>query len=203
MKHSADLWGNFRLSWKSLWIRHYIIWPIVHIKILINATLRCSLGQANFVLVLMYYTDLLPNSYTCIFSPRSVVTSTVPLIILILRTPCACLYASQHASPWLCLPLYGKYCKYATFAKFSNTEKQMPECPALSLWENWARVKICKGGCKHSIRKEKQATEQEEVEWLGRRGGREAELVSPPTFTLSSWFFWETGVYFTKGVIGM
>lgn len=122
-------------------------------------------------------------------------------------TPCACWYASHHSASWLHLPIYGKSCIYAQRTEFSNTVKQMPECPALSLWEEnniqrttlRVQLRICNAGCKHSMGKEKQATEREEVEWLGKSGGQEAELASPPTFTLSSWFFWENWCLFYQG----
>lgn len=79
--------------------------------------------------------------------------------------------------------------------------------PALSLWEKnniqrttlGVQLRICNAGCKHRMGKGKWATEQEEVERLGRRGGQEAELASPPTFTLSSWFFWEDWGLFYGG----
>lgn len=82
----------------------------------------------------------------------------------------------------------------------------MPECPALSLWEEnniqttmGLQLRICNAGSKHSMGKEEQATEREEVERLGRREGQEAEPASPPTFTLSSWFFWENWCLLYQG----
>ena len=70
------------------------------------------------------------------------------------------------------MPINGKCCVYVTYAKFRNTEKQMPECPALSLREKHniqrtalrVQLRICNAGREHGTGREKQAAEQEEEE---------------------------------------